>query len=130
MAVAHDALNPLGGLGFRVLLKWRADTLHENDEGEHRRDREFCESRTGEGLAGHRDRREPQMLHAAGGIEERHLHRGSVVRVSDSAAAIDQDYSGLGAGRVDHFGDCFARDSCRSPRRRATIRPRGTARSG
>ena len=40
--VAHDTLNPLGGLRLRVLLKRRADSLHENDEGEQRGDCERC----------------------------------------------------------------------------------------
>ena len=34
LAVAHDTLNPLGRLRLRVFLKWRADSLGENDERE------------------------------------------------------------------------------------------------
>src|SRR5260370_36654843 len=41
MAIARDALNPLGGLRLRVFLKRRADSLRENDEGEQGGDREY-----------------------------------------------------------------------------------------
>ena len=60
MAVAHDALNPLGRLRLRVLLKRRADSLHENYESEDRRDRECRgpKNRTTRGdIVGHRSHR-------------------------------------------------------------------------
>src|SRR5208282_1779457 len=64
------------------------------------------ESRT----AGRCDRREPQMAESARAIVPRHLHRGGVVCVTNSAAAVDQYYSSLCTRGVEYFGDRLARD--------------------
>ncbi len=53
------------------------------------------------------------MVQSTDGIVARDLHRRGVVRVADTAAPVDEYHARFRTGRVDHFGDCFARDCIR-----------------